>query len=167
MIEMSKQNTEILNITDNKGELNKVREFLISKGISNFAEIFIKYELQNIIAVDAGEGQGNIIKATQNFLRRGKETGTLAQKTEYAKEQETKRLIEFITVHNLWYPAEIQEENLIGQGAEQKVYYTDGGRTVIKLNDAIFYALWYDYLNSLLLHNYFFPSTSYTLLGFN
>jgi hypothetical protein len=34
------------------------------------------------------------------------------------------------------------------------------------LNDSIFYLLWKDYLNSLLIHNYFFPSTAYQLLGF-
>ncbi|SEO11047.1 hypothetical protein SAMN05216436_1345 [bacterium A37T11] len=34
------------------------------------------------------------------------------------------------------------------------------------MNDAIFYETWEDYLNSLLLHNYFFPATSYELIGF-
>ena len=37
---------------------------------------------------------------------------------------------------------------------------------VIKLNDTIFYASWKDYFNSLLIHNYFFNSTKYELLGF-
>jgi hypothetical protein len=35
---------------------------------------------------------------------------------------------------------------------------------VIKTNDAIFYLTWQDY-NSLQLHNYFFPATSYELWG--
>ena len=53
----------------------------------------------------------------------------------------------------------------MSEGSEQKVYLKDG-RTVIKLNDAIFYESWEDYLNCLLLHNFFFPDTAYQLLGF-
>jgi hypothetical protein len=37
---------------------------------------------------------------------------------------------------------------------------------VVKINDAIFFAFWIDYLNNLIIHNYFFPDTAYTLLGF-
>ncbi len=38
--------------------------------------------------------------------------------------------------------------------------------TVLKLNDAIYYASWIDYLHNLLLNNLFFPDTAYQLLGF-
>lgn len=37
---------------------------------------------------------------------------------------------------------------------------------VLKLNDAIYYSSWRDYFFNLLIHNYFFPDTSYELLGF-
>ena len=37
---------------------------------------------------------------------------------------------------------------------------------IIKLNDTIFYEFWKDYFNSLIIHNYFFASTAYELLGF-
>lgn len=50
-------------------------------------------------------------------------------------------------------------------GAEQKVYLKDS-RSVIKLNDAIYYLSWVDYFVSLLLNNHFFPDTAYNLLGF-
>ena len=30
----------------------------------------------------------------------------------------------------------------------------------------VFYESWLDYFNSLLIHNFFFPTTAYTLLGF-
>lgn len=42
----------------------------------------------------------------------------------------------------------------------------DDGKSVVKFNDSIFYAYWLDYFHSLILHNYFFPDTAYTLLGF-
>ena len=47
----------------------------------------------------------------------------------------------------------------------QKVYLKDD-RSVIKLNDAIYYLSWVDYFTNLLLNNYFFPDTAYRLLGF-
>lgn len=60
---------------------------------------------------------------------------------------------------------EINSENYISQGAEQKVYLNDG-KSVLKLNDTIFYASWTDYFHNLLLNNYSFPDTAYELLGF-
>jgi hypothetical protein len=39
-------------------------------------------------------------------------------------------------------------------------------QTVLKLNDAIYYASWEDYFHNLLLHNFFFADTAYRLLGF-
>ncbi len=51
-------------------------------------------------------------------------------------------------------------------GAEQIVYYNSEKGVVIKTNDSVFYSYWVDYLRSLILHNYFFPDTEYTLLGF-
>ena len=37
---------------------------------------------------------------------------------------------------------------------------------VLKLNDGIYYSSWKEYLQNLLLNNYFFPDTAYELLGF-
>ena len=56
-------------------------------------------------------------------------------------------------------------ENYISQGAEHKVYLKDD-KSVLKLNDSIYYTSWIDYLNNLLLNNYFFSDTAYQLLGF-
>ena len=80
------------------------------------------------------------------------------------KEEETKRLIQFVNDHNLWVD-NVNIELYVSQGAEQKVYLKDGS-TVLKLNDAIYYASWIDYLHNLLLNNFFFPDTAYQLLGF-
>jgi parallel beta-helix repeat protein len=53
----------------------------------------------------------------------------------------------------------------MSQGAEQRVYLKNSA-TVLKLNDAIYYGSWREYLYNLLIHNYFFPDTAYKLLGF-
>ncbi len=63
--------------------------------------------------------------------------------------------------HNIEY-----DSNYIGEGAEQEICEYTNLDFVIKLNDSIFYEFWEDYLNSLLLHNFFFPHLAYNLLGF-
>lgn len=80
------------------------------------------------------------------------------------KEEETKRLVQFIEENDLWVD-NINIDLYVSQGAEQKVYLKDGS-TVLKLNDAIYYASWIDYFHNLLLNNLFFPDTAYNLLGF-
>ncbi|HTJ11260.1 MAG TPA: hypothetical protein VL547_04525 [Dinghuibacter sp.] len=52
------------------------------------------------------------------------------------------------------------------KGGESKVYLAADGLNVIKVNDAVYYATWDEYLNSLLLHNLLFPNTLYLLIGF-
>jgi hypothetical protein len=37
---------------------------------------------------------------------------------------------------------------------------------VYKLNDAIYYATWLEFFNSLVIHNLLFKDTAYTFLGF-
>ncbi len=54
----------------------------------------------------------------------------------------------------------------IDEGAEQKVFYNEDDIFVTKLNDAIFYVNWSQYLESLLVHNVLFPETAYELVGF-
>ncbi|MBN8850668.1 MAG: hypothetical protein BGO55_30815 [Sphingobacteriales bacterium 50-39] len=52
------------------------------------------------------------------------------------------------------------------EGGESKVFLAEDGRSVIKINDAGYYATWTEYFNSLLLHNLIFDNTAYSLLGF-
>ncbi|MDZ7899398.1 MAG: hypothetical protein U5N85_15405 [Arcicella sp.] len=124
----------------------------------------MKYELQNIIS---GEGEviyGNAVQAVANYLKRSTRASKLVKESEFFRKQETEILTSYITDNNLWI-REINIENYISEGAEQRVYLNDG-KNVLKLNDAIFYASWTDYFHNLLLNNYFFPDTAYELLGF-
>jgi hypothetical protein len=36
----------------------------------------------------------------------------------------------------------------------------------MKINEAVYYATWLEYLNSILLHNLFFEDSAYSLVGF-
>lgn len=82
----------------------------------------------------------------------------MAKNQQQLKEQETKKLIQFAYQNSVWVN-NINLDNYVSQGAEQKVYLKDGGH-VLKLNDAIYYASWIDYFHNLLLNNLFFPDTA-------
>lgn len=124
-----------------------------------------KHELQNIISRDGPESGSGKLKKTQNFLRRNAPAGIGTQKQERFKSEEEAKLIAFAREEDLFYLQIISEDDFIAAGAEQRVYRYDDF-SVIKLNDSIFYASWLDYMNSLLIHNYFFKSAAYELLGF-
>jgi hypothetical protein len=124
----------------------------------------IKHELQNLISGKSSASYDALIQTVAGHLRRGKRTSPMAEEKHQNKAQETKELIDFAKLNNLILGS-IPEENFIASGAEQKVYII-GGKYVIKLNDAIYYASWEDYFYNLLLHNYFFADTAYHLLGF-
>lgn len=127
----------------------------------------IKNELQSIIQGNGNQTEGNPIQAAKTNIR-GDETTSLGFAQEkFIKQQEEKRLKKYIDDNNLWYKEELDKSKLVDVGnAEQYVYLNPDNGTVIKLNDKPFYGFWVDYLNNLLLHNYFFPSVSYKLLGF-
>lgn len=126
----------------------------------------LKHELQSIISGNGSVRNGKIIQTITHYLRGKKETIQRTTKAKFIKEQETQVLIELIEVKGLWYNS-IEESKYIGEGAEQKVYESIDPKYILKLNDTIFYEYWEDYLNSLLLHNYFFPHLAYELLGFH
>ncbi len=125
---------------------------------------YIKNELQHIISGKGEVVHGAAIQAVASYLAASQAANPMAATDKYIKKEETERLIAYISANNLWI-TNINEANYISQGAEQKVYLQNSN-SVLKLNDAIYYATWYDYFINLLLNNYFFSDTAYKLLGF-
>ena len=124
----------------------------------------IKNELFNIISGKSKVSDGAIIQTITCYLGNCKNTSSNFENEKHFKEQEKERLIEFINLNNLWVE-NIDFSQYISEGAEQRVFLKSG-ESVLKLNDGIYYSCWYDYFINLLLHNYFFPDTAYSLLGF-
>ncbi len=125
----------------------------------------LKNELQNIIfGADTG-GESQLIKTAQAHLRKSFTAGKGAEEKKYSREQETEKLREFVNQNNLWVQSD-SFGTFITEGAEQKVYFPENSRNVIKISDAVFYLYWEDYFNNLLIHNYLFPDTAYSLIGF-
>ena len=124
----------------------------------------LKNELHNVLS---GKNQirfGAIIQSVACYLNNGAQASSTIEIEKQYKKQEAKKLEDYIIVENLWI-TNIDFSQYISEGAEQKVYLKDSEH-VLKLNDAIYYNSWKDYLYNLLLHNYFFADTAYELLGF-
>ncbi|WP_397376473.1 putative polyvalent protein kinase domain-containing protein [Paenimyroides aestuarii] len=107
---------------------------------------------------------GTVIQAITSYLSNGTQASTTTEVEKSFKEQETKVLESYITANHLWIN-NIDFSQYVSEGAEQKVYLKDS-EYVLKLNDAIYYSSWRDYLFNLLLHNFFFADTAYELKGF-
>ncbi len=125
----------------------------------------IKDELQHIILRDGPIGETSQLKKTQSFLRGYAEASFFPEKQQQFQNKETAAILAYATRENLFYEELIHESDFLSEGAEQKVYRFDNAY-VIKTNRGVFYESWLDYFNSLLVHNFFFPTTAYSFLGF-
>ncbi|HEX4372754.1 MAG TPA: hypothetical protein VHZ50_05545 [Puia sp.] len=126
-------------------------------------------KLADIIHGNVIEGQNGTLSAACNNLRGSFTTNTKIKKDfDYQstiKEKQKEHLIEFINQHQLWHP-DISEDKYLTEGGEAKIYFGGDNKTVVKLNDAIYYSTWLDFFNSILIHNLFFDRTAYALKGF-
>lgn len=123
-----------------------------------------KNELHAVFSGKSQVSQGAAIQAVACYLGNGAPTGPEIKGTKHFKSEETKRLEHYISQNQLWLN-DIDLSQYVSEGAEQKVYLKDA-EYVRKLNDAIYYTCWQDYFYNLLLHNFFFSDTAYTLIGF-
>lgn len=121
-------------------------------------------DIQHILSGKSQVKHHNLIQTACGYLKGSQGASSMAKDKQQLKEEETKSLIQFAEDNHLWVD-NIDIDLYVSQGAEQKVYLKDG-LTVLKLNDAIYYARWIDYFHNLLLNNLFFPDTAYQLLGF-
>ena len=124
----------------------------------------LKNELRDIISGKSKVSFGATIQTIAGYLDHGSEPSDKFESSKQIREQETKRLEQFVTEGNLWID-DIDFSQYVSEGAEQRVYLKDSDH-VLKLNDAIYYSCWTDYFHNLLIHNFFFPDTAYELIGF-
>ena len=124
----------------------------------------LKHELHNVLSGKKQVRFGATIQTIARYLEDGEATSSEIENAKRFKVEETKKLENYITQNKLWVE-EIDFSQYVSEGAEQKVYLKDT-EFVLKLNDAIYYTSWKDYLYNLLLHNYFFSDTAYQLIGF-
>lgn len=127
-------------------------------------------KIKNIIAGVILKGQTDSATTVRNLLCGRYPTSTTVKKDfeskSIIKEEQAQCLEQFCTDHGLWIKHLPGEQRYLTRGGEARVYLHDDGRHVIKLNDAVYYATWLEFLNSVLLHNLIFPNTAYDLTGF-
>ncbi len=130
----------------------------------NFTQKTTKDELQDVLSGTNQVVNGSLIQTTASYIRRSQKSSEESRRV-YTERQEEK-LVEFINNNNLWYS--IPLGNYFARGVEQNVYLDASGEFVLKANTCFSYDYnWSKYLDSLLIHNYLFPQTSYELLGFS
>ena len=126
--------------------------------------------IEDIIKGNVIEGEKDYLTTIRNYLlTRFGTNNEIETKYNYQstnKEKQKLVLIDYLDNNNLWIDDELIENNYLVEGGEAKIYFGKDARSVIKLNDAIYYSTWLDYFNSVLLHNCFFPNTFYELVGF-
>jgi hypothetical protein len=125
----------------------------------------LKNELHTIIHGKSENSQGTLIQTIASHFRASQSSSRMVEKDKQYKQKETESIIEYCNQNNLWVNDKVNFDLFISEGAEQKVYIKND-KTVYKLNDSIYYLSCLDYFTNLLLNNYFFPDTSYTLEGF-
>lgn len=102
--------------------------------------------------------EGAIIKGSQdncttirNFLCAGFPTSTTVKKDfeskAIIKEEQASLLETYSKQNNLWVTADLPaEDRYLTRGGEALVYLDADNKTVIKLNDAVYYATWLEFL---------------------
>lgn len=117
------------------------------------------------------EGSSDTCTAARNLLCSRYPTSTTVKKNfesqAIIKKEQAELLEKFAFEKNLWLSQFPSEETFLARGGEARVFLDIDNRHVIKLNDAVYYATWLEFLNSILLHNLIFPNTAYQLIGFS
>jgi hypothetical protein len=130
----------------------------------------IRDKLQNIANGTRVEGPADNCATVRNLLIESFGTGSTV-KSEFesrsiVKEKQASFLRTWGEEMGVWLDNLPMGSEYLTKGGESKIYLAPDRLNVIKVNDAIYYATWDEYLNSLLLHNLLFPNTAYLLIGF-
>lgn len=127
-------------------------------------------KIKNITEGVILEGSQDNCTTARNFLCTGFPTSTTVKEDfegkTIIKEKQASLLEKYSSENNLWITDLPGQERYLTRGGEALVYLDADNKSVIKLNDGIYYATWLEFLNSVLLHNLIFENTTYTLLGF-
>jgi len=127
-------------------------------------------KLENIVSGIILEAEEDNCTAVRNLLCAGFRTSTTVKKDfesqSIIKKEQAGLLETYSTAKNRWVQNPPNDNLFLTRGGEALVYLDTDHKSVIKLNDAVYYATWLEFFNSLVIHNLLFPETAYTFTGF-
>jgi len=130
----------------------------------------IRAKLQNIVRGARLKGAKDHCSTVRDILIEGfGANSTLKGEFEsrsIIKEKQVEFLKSYADRSGLWLETLPAGSVYLTRGGESRIYLAADKFDVIKINDAIYYATWTEFFNSLVLHNLLFPNTAYSLLGF-
>ena len=127
-------------------------------------------KLENIVNGLVIEEQADSCTTIRNLLCTSFSTSRTVKKDfegqSIIKEKQVTFLKALADERQFWVTSLPEENQYLTRGGEARVYLYTDGRSVIKINDAVYYATWLEYFNSLVIHNLLFPGTAYEFIGF-
>ena len=130
----------------------------------------IRTKLQNIVRGASLQGSEDRCSTIRNILIESFGTNPTI-KSEFEsrtiiKKKQAGFLRSYAKDMNLWFDSLPPGIEYLTKGGESKIYLAEDKLNVIKVNDAVYYATWTEYFNSLVIHNLLFPNTAYKIFGF-
>jgi hypothetical protein len=126
--------------------------------------------LENIVKGVVLEGESDHCTTVRNLLCASFRTSTTVKKDFENQLRVKKEQAEFLKdlsrSRNWWVRDLPGEGSFLTRGGEALIYLAHDNRSVIKVNDAVYYATWLEFFNSLVIYNALFEETAYTFLGF-
>jgi len=126
--------------------------------------------LENIVKGIVLEGKEDTCTAARNLLCSSFRTSRAVKKDFESQSRIKKEQADFLRQHstkrNWWLSHPPDETSYLTRGGEAQVYFAPDEKSVIKVNDGVYYATWLEFFNSLVVHNLLFEETAYAFLGF-
>ena len=130
----------------------------------------IREKLQDIIRGTLLKGQGDHCTTIRNLLSESFGTDPTVKKEFESRAVLKEKQVDFLRSYaektGLLLAVLPPGSEYLTRGGEAEVYLAADKRSVIKVNDSVYYATWTEFFNSLVIHNLLFPNTAYSFLGF-
>ena len=130
----------------------------------------IRAQLQNIVRGTSLKGTKDRCSTVRNILIEGFGANSTVKGEFESRSIIKKKQVEFLKAYanrsGLWLRSLPVGSEYLTRGGESRIYLAADKLNVVKTNDAIYYATWTEFFNSLVLHNLLFPNTAYSFLGF-
>jgi len=126
----------------------------------------IREKLQNITRGELHQGQSDACSTIRDLLCKSFGASPTVKSEFESRTVIKEKQVGFLRSHaqeaGLWMKSLPHDSQYLAVGGESKVYLSEEGKSVIKVNDVGYYATWTEYFSSLVLHNLLFSNSAYS-----